>query len=88
MAVRLLLDQQGGVEFAHLWWILYVAFIFRGGGRYSMDQYLTKQFEILSQSDGLGETRRGPCPCAHSRFWLAIALNSDCEASSIITRSP
>jgi hypothetical protein len=66
----------GGIEYALLWWILYVAFLFRGGGRYSMDQYLTKQFEILAQSDSLGETRRGPCPGAHSRFWLAIASRS------------
>ena len=34
------------------------------------------KFEILAQSDSLGETRRGPCPCAHSRFWLAIASRS------------
>ncbi len=33
-----------GIEYALLWWILYVAIFFRGGGRYSVDHYLTKHF--------------------------------------------
>jgi hypothetical protein len=57
MAVRLLLNQQevsnvpsfGGSSCTS-------PFYSEAAGRYSMDQYLTKQFEILAQSDGLGET--------------------------------
>jgi putative oxidoreductase len=33
-----------GVEYALLWCILYLAIFFRGGGRYSVDRHLKKEF--------------------------------------------
>lgn len=33
-----------GIEFALLWWLLFTAILFRGGGRYSVDHYLGKEF--------------------------------------------
>jgi putative oxidoreductase len=33
-----------GIEYALLWWLLYLAIFFRGGGRYSVDRYLGKEF--------------------------------------------
>lgn len=33
-----------GVEFALLWWLLFTAILFRGGGRYSIDHLLKKEF--------------------------------------------
>jgi putative oxidoreductase len=33
-----------GIEYALLWWLLCIAIFFRGGGRYSIDHYLGKEF--------------------------------------------
>jgi putative oxidoreductase len=33
-----------GIEFALLWWLLFTAIIFRGGGRWSIDHYIGKEF--------------------------------------------
>ena len=33
-----------GIEYALLWWLLCLAIFFRGGGRYSLDYYLGKEF--------------------------------------------
>lgn len=33
-----------GIEYALLWWLLCTAIIFRGGGRYSLDHLLGKEF--------------------------------------------
>jgi putative oxidoreductase len=33
-----------GIEYALLWWLLLTAIMFRGGGRYSIDHYLGKEF--------------------------------------------
>lgn len=33
-----------GYEYALLWWLLCLAIFFRGGGRYSLDHYLGKEF--------------------------------------------
>lgn len=33
-----------GIEYALLWWLLCTAIIFRGGGRYSFDRFLHKEF--------------------------------------------
>ena len=33
-----------GIEFALLWWLLCTAIIFRGGGRYSIDRLIGKEF--------------------------------------------
>lgn len=33
-----------GIEYALLWWLLCLAIFFRGGGRYSVDHYLGKEF--------------------------------------------
>ena len=33
-----------GIEYALLWWLLCTAIIFRGGGRYSLDNLLGKEF--------------------------------------------
>jgi len=33
-----------GIEFALLWWLLVTAIFFRGGGRYSIDHLLKKEF--------------------------------------------
>jgi putative oxidoreductase len=33
-----------GYEFSLLWWLLFTAILFRGGGRYSVDSYLSKEF--------------------------------------------
>lgn len=33
-----------GIEYALLWWLLCIAIFFRGGGRYSVDRYLKKEF--------------------------------------------
>jgi putative oxidoreductase len=33
-----------GYEFALLWLLLFTAILFRGGGRYSVDRYLPKEF--------------------------------------------
>lgn len=35
---------QQGYEFSLLWLLLFVAIMFRGGGRYSVDHYLGKEF--------------------------------------------
>jgi putative oxidoreductase len=35
---------QRGVEYALLWWLLCIAIFFRGGGRYSIDHRLGKEF--------------------------------------------
>ena len=43
MALWLLLDQRG-YEFALMWGLLCVAIFFRGGGRYSVDRYIGKEF--------------------------------------------
>jgi putative oxidoreductase len=32
-----------GIEYALLWWLLFIAIFFRGGGRYSVDRYLKKE---------------------------------------------
>lgn len=33
-----------GVEYALLWWLLCLAILFRGGGRYSIDHYIGREF--------------------------------------------
>jgi len=33
-----------GIEYALLWWLLCIAIFFRGGGRYSLDHLLGKEF--------------------------------------------
>ncbi len=33
-----------GIEFALLWWLLFTAIMFRGGGKYSLDRLLKKEF--------------------------------------------
>jgi len=33
-----------GIEYALLWWLLFLAIFFGGGGRYSVDRYLKKEF--------------------------------------------
>ncbi len=33
-----------GIEYALLWWLLCMAIFFRGGGRYSLDRLMTKEF--------------------------------------------
>jgi putative oxidoreductase len=33
-----------GIEYALLWWLLFLAIFFRGGGRYSVDRWLGKEF--------------------------------------------
>ena len=33
-----------GIEYALLWWLLFLAIFFRGGGRYSVDRLLGKEF--------------------------------------------
>lgn len=33
-----------GYEYALLWWLLCLAIFFRGGGRYSVDRLLSKEF--------------------------------------------
>lgn len=33
-----------GIEFALLWWLLCIAIFFRGGGRYSLDHLIGKEF--------------------------------------------
>lgn len=33
-----------GLEYALLWWLLCLAIFFRGGGRYSLDRLMTKEF--------------------------------------------
>jgi len=33
-----------GIEYALLWWLLYLGIFFAGGGRYSVDRYLKKEF--------------------------------------------
>lgn len=32
-----------GIEYALLWWLLFLAIFFRGGGRYSVDRWLGKE---------------------------------------------
>ena len=33
-----------GYEYALLWWLLFLAIFFRGGGRYSVDRLIGKEF--------------------------------------------
>ncbi len=33
-----------GYEYALLWWLLCIAIFFRGGGRYSLDHVIGKEF--------------------------------------------
>ncbi len=33
-----------GIEYALLWWLLCIAIFFRGGGRYSVDRLIGKEF--------------------------------------------
>ena len=33
-----------GIEYALLWWLLFLAILFHGGGRYSVDRWLGKEF--------------------------------------------
>lgn len=33
-----------GIEYALLWWLLCIAIFFRGGGRYSLDYLIGKEF--------------------------------------------
>ena len=42
--VRNMLAGVCGIEYALLWWLLCLAIFFRGGGRYSVDYYIGKEF--------------------------------------------
>jgi putative oxidoreductase len=39
---------QRGIEYALLWWLLCLAIMFRGGGRYSLGETLTHLFVIAA----------------------------------------